>query len=275
MKEAFNFRIEVGRHMPDIDDLTLERDGHLDPEYFHIAEKQADKIIEETMKDGKSIIVFAVSPKRRAVESVNLVIDQIRTKAPEIKTIVNLDQDIREIDQGKFNLNPNYKYGDFVVELDEAGKVFWNKTSNEGDYNYHFGDPIRQEDGTSLYPEFADFFKEYGESYLEQNIRLYKAIVKLYERRDLLLKTKLVVMTHGAPLAIYKEMELIAHKILHEGFNPKIGTIMDLTWEYFKKRSHDIALKHAHVETIDVTPLLDPRIFDRLLAEIDYMEKLA
>jgi len=62
MKEVFN--IKVGRHMPDIDDLLLERDGHLDPEYFYMAESMADKIIAETIKEGLSIIVFVVSTKK-------------------------------------------------------------------------------------------------------------------------------------------------------------------------------------------------------------------
>jgi len=152
--------------------------------------------------------------------------------------------------------------------------VFWDEVSNKGNYKYSFGDPVKQEDGSYLYPEFAGFFKEYGESYLEQNIRLYKSIVKLYNNMDRLQKTKFVVITHGASLAIYKEMELIAHQLVNDGFDPEVGTIMDLTWEYFKKRPYDIASKYGHIETIDVTPLLNLQVIDRLKLEISYMEEI-
>lgn len=266
--------IEIARHLPDQDDLRLDRDGPLDPEYHHLAIGIAEKIIAEAEKEDKKVVAFVVSPKKRAVQSVELIRNYIKEKKNgKIRTIVNIDQDIREIDQGKFILPQNYSYGDNLLELSEAGRVFFDQSANKKNYTYHFGDPELQDDGTYKHPEFANFFSEYGESYLEQNIRLYKAILKLYEYKDRLSQMKLVVVTHGAPLSIYKELETIAIQILKEDFNPEIGTIMDLTWEYYKKRAKEKPSAYGRIETIDVSPILNEKIIGRLRAEIEYMEQ--
>lgn len=265
--------IEVARHLPDKDDLRLQRNGHLDLEHAQESSQIAEKIVSETRSEGKKIIAFIVSPKNRTIESADLVVEEIKKNAPEIRIIINLDENIREIDQGLFNLTEDYKFGDQVPELKDANDIFWEETSNQSNYSYHFGDPELQPDGTYKHPSFSKFFAEYGESYAEMSLRLYRALLDLYENRDALSSVKFVVMTHGAPLAIYKELEEIASHMMIEGVNPEVGTIMDLTWEYFKKRKKDVSEKNSHVESISVDPLLNEQVVERLKQEIAYMEK--
>jgi hypothetical protein len=88
--------------------------------------------------------------------------------------------------------------------------------SEKRNFDYHFGDPIQTSEGFT-YPDFANFFVNYGESYKEQSIRPYESVIDLYEKKENLERVNLVVITHGGPLVVFNELSVIADKIIISG----------------------------------------------------------
>jgi len=271
--ENKNF-IEISRHLPDQDDLRNGRDSSLNPEKHRESEPIAEKLITETKKDGKKIIVFISSPKKRATETVSLVVSKIKSEAPEIKTLVRVDDRLSEIDQGIFNLPKDYNQGDKMPVLEEAWRTFFEETFTNKNYGYRFGDSSLQGDGSYKYPKFHAFFIKAGESYAMQSVRLYSAALDLYRNQKILEKAKLVVVTHGAPLAIFKDLEDISREMLENDGDLPEGQLMQLTWDKFQQRARDVSEKHGSTETISVDGLLNEKIAISLEKEIEYIRSV-
>jgi broad specificity phosphatase PhoE len=116
----------VGRHFKDIDDLRLNRDGSLDysENLDFEAEKIADEILEKTLENDKNIISFVISPKKRTLETTELIIKKIKEKNTKIKCLVKEQESIRELDQGEYILNSDYENGNVVGELSLANDIY-------------------------------------------------------------------------------------------------------------------------------------------------------
>ncbi len=272
---GWNKEIKVGRHFKDVDDLRLNRDGPLDKteNIIEDIDKISEKIIDETKLKNKKIITFISSPKKRTIETTNLIIDRIKEKEPNLKCFIEENELIRELDQGEYVLNDNYGYGDNVRELSLANNVYWDEVSNKRNFDYHFGDPIyNKESDTYQHPEFSEFFTSFGESYKEQSIRLYESIIELYNKRFNLDKVNLVVMTHGGPLVIFNELSNIANEIKNTDWAPEPGSIMNLTWDNYIKKGVDIAHNHGSTTNISIEGIFEEKIIKILKDEILIMK---
>lgn len=263
----------MGRHFKDIDDLRLNRDGSLDysENLDFEAEKIADEILEKTLENDKNIISFVISPKKRTLETTELIIKKIKEKNTKIKCLVKEQESIRELDQGEYILNSDYENGNVVGELSLANDIYWQEVSEKRNFDYHFGDPIQTSEGFT-YPDFANFFVNYGESYKEQSIRPYESVIDLYEKKENLERVNLVVITHGGPLVVFNELSVIADKIIISGWKPEIGSIMNLTWDNYINTGKDIAKDHRSMENISINGIFNEEVMDILKDEIKYMK---
>lgn len=266
-------KMNAVRHIEDIDDLRENRDGSINWEKKEDALGMASQIIKEAQDSDSEIIFFATSPKKRVQETTVLVRDEIRRKT-NLKTVLTVEKNIREIDQGEFRLPENYTYGVFIPELKKAWEVFWDETFNRGNFTYRFGSTENGK-GEKEYADLENFFITPGENYTEFCLRLYTSVLEMARNPNLIdrEKVKIVVMTHSAPLAIFKELEDVARKILTENFDFATGTLMQTCWDNFKKREVDVAANFGYVESISIGYLCNPVILKKLEEEILFMKK--
>lgn len=263
--------INVTRHIEDIDDLRDNRDGSINWEKKDDAIGIAQQIIKEANEAKSEVIFFVISPKKRVKETTGLVIDEIR-RSTKLKTVLLVERNIREIDQGKFRLPENYEYGVFIPELKKAWEVFWDETFNKNNFLYRFGSSVNK-NGEPEYSDLEIFFISPGENYTEFCLRLYSAVLDMAKNPGLLSreKIKIVVMTHSAPLAIFKELEEVVRKLVENSFEFETGNLMQICWENFKKREVDVASNFGYVETLSVNYLDNPIVIKKLEAEIEFM----
>ncbi|MCX6716486.1 MAG: hypothetical protein NTV72_01015 [Candidatus Taylorbacteria bacterium] len=273
-------KINLIRHFDDVDNLRLyDRDAILMPDQEYKAEAIAEELYTEIKRDGEKAVMFITSPRIRAKDSAKMIADSLLRIDNSLKVRFSVNDDLRVIDQGSFIIPEDYKEGDKYEGLILAGKAFSKETHGSDstggvdNYNYRFGDPVLLADGTFKYPELSNFFERYGETYKELLIRIYRLVIKTYEKLDKMNGgTKLVVITHGQPSQIFKDLKKAAQMIKNKEIKYTEGELAKLCWEIYKKRDNSEKVT-GRLDTLSLDELSDPDMIDLLKKEINYLEK--
>jgi broad specificity phosphatase PhoE len=272
-------KIPIVKHLEDRDDLTEGRDAGLLEDQEEEVEKIAETLLKEAKEKGVPILVFCVSPKKRAQETAVLVKKSILEKDPSIKIITENSKNLREIDQGDFVLPENYKPGDSFEGLKLANKIFAKERFNDENPDkdnllYKFGDPVLKEDGSYKYPELKEYFTEPGESYRDVLVRLYSEAVKLSENMEKFTNRALpIVFTHGQPHQIFNDLAFVSEKIKNQGFSFKTGELARICWEVYNERRKDV-VPFGKVDIVDIDNILDKNLIGILKDEVEYLKNL-
>lgn len=270
--------IPIAKHLEDQDDLLENRDAGLVPGQEQRASDMAESIYEHAISHEFKILLFCISPKKRAMETAELVKKNLADKEIQLPIISEIDTNLREIDQGKFILPEDYKAGDHFPGLKIAGKIFGSETFNPNDpsednLDYHFGDSLPQADGTDKYPELRQYFSESGESYKDVLLRFYSEVIKLSENLERFKdKVEPVIFTHGQPHQIFTDLSEVAEKIDTEGLTFKPGGLPRICWNIYQSRRRDV-VPFGQIAFVSVERLCKPEIIEVLKKEIAYLEK--
>lgn len=92
--------IPIAKHLKDEDDLFQGRDAKLAEGQEENAQKMVEAIQKHVIENGFKTLVFCVSPKKRAVQTAKLIQNEIRRQSKLPKILIEVDNDLREIDQG-------------------------------------------------------------------------------------------------------------------------------------------------------------------------------
>ncbi len=269
--------IPVMRHFDDIDDLlSFGRDGDLIPGQEEQAAPIAQEIDADVKKEGKGAVMFVCSSKRRAIQTADLIADQLHKLDDKIKVRVTKDEALDAIYQGEFILPADYKPGDKFLGLELAGRAFAQEAlvPDKGNYLYKFGDPVLQDDKSYKYPELVPYFKSYGESNRDLLLRIYDLVVRASEQADKLnSRTKVVAVTHSQLYQVFRDLNTVANMVKDDGFELKTGELPKLCWdlysERFKREKPTYALNYVSIEN-----LCDPAILGLLKKEIEFLKEL-
>lgn len=265
-------RVVLIRHFQDQDNLLYQNDSPIVENELPKARIAAVEISDSTKEMGFSQIHILASNKKRAEITAREVAREMGFVFP---VTTEIDQRIREIDQGTYLLPEGYKPGDYYQPLQDAWKVFFKETFKEGNLWYRFGDPMSNEDGSYKHPELAGYFKKHGENQIEFSIRFYSFIVDLCQRFNNQKDILPIVVTHQALTARFAEITRIAEKV-------KSGTLTEvnpgklplLEWNQFEEVKDDksMFIEFGGVATFPLTDLYD--FVDTLNSEVEYLKSL-
>lgn len=265
--------IPVVRHLRDVNNLReFGTNAPLADGQGNEVSDTARTLCESCENEGYKGILFITSPTRRAVETAILIQQGVRSSEQALKTRVSVDLNIRELDQGTLNLPADYVAGSYFPPLKVAWDAFWKESFDWHDLKYHFGDP-----NTSrgvVYPELIDTFIKTGESYRDQCVRIYTSVLGMGRNLARFRNVMPVVVTHGAPLAIFRDLESIGHDVESGVTNFDLGKLADLTWEYYQKKNGGQHQDYGASLVVGVSSLYNPLILKRLEMEINYLKRL-
>ena len=275
-------RAFVAKHLHDRDDLKKEgRDSGLVAGQENLAAEMATNIYEHAVQENYKTLIFCVSTKKRTIETAEMVRDSLREKPIKLHVFVEEDADLREMDQGTFALPKDYNAGDNFEGLNLAWKALSVETFNPDDpskdnLDYHFGDPLRQTDGTFKYPELDTYFSEYGESYRDILLRLYSCVIKLSENTERYGDKMLpVVFTHGQPYQVFRDLAEVADMIKNQGFKLAPGELPRVCQSVYKARvAREGTIPPGKVDTVSIEYASDPEIISILKNEMTHLEKM-
>lgn len=269
--------VPIVRHLEDVDDLIrFGRDGDLIPGQESEAKNIAEKFIEECKKEGKEAIILVCSSRKRGVKTAEAVAGAIRAIDKDIKVRIAEEDALASIYEGEFILPDDYKAGDPFLGLPIANKIFNNEAfeSNPPNDLYKFGDPVLLQNGSYKYPELLPYFKSYGESNRDIMLRTYLLIIQTYEKiHKLNSKTKVVVITHAQHYQIFRNLSIIAKKVIDEGFKFNVGEIPRLCWKLYKERSMTVKPTYD-INFIPVEELCSSETIKLLKDELRYLDEL-
>ncbi len=268
-------KIPIVKHLEDIDDLTISRDTGIIPGQKNLARKLADEIYKYSLENEYKKLIFTISSKKRAIETAKFVRDILLKKKSQIKIIFNIDENLREIDQGNFVLPSDYEAGDYFNGLKIAGKVFSKEIFLEEDnLTYQFGD-FSTKDTENKYPELKQYFRSYGESYKDILLRFYNQAIKLSNNiRKLNNKNiGIVVFTHGQPHQIFTDLSLVTEKIKNDGYVLKKGDLPRTCWNLYKARKKGV-IPFGEITYVSVENIYDENMIKLLKREIKFLENL-
>lgn len=269
--------IPVMRHFDDINNLLkFGRDSELIPGQENKALSVAQEIYIETKKENKKAVIFICSSEKRAIQTADITVDQLRKIDNGLRLQVVAEESLTAINQGKFILPPDYKPGGPFAGFDLANKAFIKEAfaSDNGNYLYKFGDPVLQHNGSYKYPELVPYFKSYGETNRDFLLRIYGLVVRTYDKIDKLnSKTKIVVITHAQLYQIFRDLSTIANMAKNEGLDIKTGELPKLCWSLYSKRLESEKPTYG-INYISIENLRDPKIIELLKKEIEYLKKL-
>lgn len=265
-------KLPVIRHLKDTDNLRdYEMDNPLMPSQEAEAQTIGKQLATEVLKEECRAIFLIVSPKRRAIETAGLIQRYFHNNHNNLKVSVSINDNLRELDQGQLILPHDYVSGTSFEPLPRAWEIFWDETFiKHNNPLYKFGDPVAQ-DGIPEYPELLGFFERYGECYRDLALRLYTLAHEFGKNLDRFKKIKPVVITHGSPVAIFKELERIAHDIQNGKDELKTGDLMRLTWDNFVSQEKDKqhpefgSMQYISLENLTNTGILK-RLHDEIIS---------
>lgn len=272
-------KISVIRHLDEIDDLDkYGRDGVLVDGQENKAEEIAGELYKELKERNKKAVLFVASPRIRTKQSAKIVINALLKKDSTLKCSLVQENDLREIDQGKFILPADYIKGERYEGLSIADKIFTKEThaSDYGEkndnYDYRYGDPVLIEDRQYKYPDLNQFFIEYGESYRDVLLRIYSLVIKTSEKINKLGEnTELVVVTHGQTTQIFRDLKEVASLIKNKLVEYKEGELPKLCWGLYKKRDSSKKVTGS-LDIISVEDLADPYLVEILKNETSFLK---
>ena len=274
MSEKLN--IPIAKHLEDKDDLLQGRDAELVAGQEHLAVNIADAIYNHAISNNFKILVFCISPKKRSVETAKLVENNLASRQLKLNIVSEIDPNLREIEQGKFILPEDYKPGDSFIGLKVAGKIFSTETFNLNDssrdnLDYHFGDPLLQENGTYKYPELRKYFSEPGESYRDVLVRFYSQVIKLSKNLERFSdKIEPVIFTHGQPHQIFTNLSEVAEKIETENFTFEVGSLPRICWDLYQTKRKGV-IPFGEIAFVSIEHICKPKIIELLKKEVTYL----
>lgn len=264
--------LSILRHLEDENNLFSGRDTDIVPGQEEIVYNIASEIISEADARGYGVIFFSCSPRKRTLQTVELIKQSILLRSDHLKVSITTNDKLVDMDHGKFVLPKNYKHGDVFEPFNLAWKIFWDETFNKDNPDYHLGDCVKQQDGTILYPDLFGYWTSFGESYKEICIRLYSSILEFSENIDRFnIKTMPIIMTHGGSLAIFRELENIAIKIKTEGYTFPTGQLMKICWNNYQSRQNRTSSDFGKILKLSIETLRDPEIIKKLKEEVNFL----
>lgn len=264
------------RHLEDENALmTYGFDPPLKSGQEKIVSEIANKIIKDCVALGRNRIDFIFSTQKRTSNTAELVKDEIMSHAKNLNISLQPDSRLIDLNPGKLIFPPGYKDGDYLPGLPLAWEAFWEQSFGRKNLLYRFGDPVKQPDGSSLYPELESLFEELGESCAEFTYRLYDFLGSL-EHRDYN-HTLNVIIGHTATMFIIHEFLEIA-KDLSKEFVPHVpfGELPAISWSYLErvKKYLPEKLPHGELSTYEVSDLIKPEIQEIIRIERDALKAL-
>lgn len=278
MSESIKYPII--RHLEDEDNLFEKRDGNLLPGQEAQAREIASTLYSEILDKDASILLLVTSPKKRAIQTAEMVAKDLQPRTRKIHIIRHADKLLTDQYQGELILPGTYKAGDNFEGLAIAKRIFEKETfgdadSPNGNVNYHFGDPLLQENGTYTYPELREYFSKSGESYRDVFIRLLSALLGVSKNVGRFKDEKVfpVIFTHSQAKQIFKDLETLAEQHGLRKLNYKTGQLGKICWDMYKKRKAE----NPHSDTVDyitVDALLKAEVVGLLQNEVAYLKNL-
>ena len=271
----------LSRHLDEIDDLkTYGRDAPLEtsPENLEKLERATEAIYQKIVSSGKKAVLFVTSPRVRAVETAELIAENLRQRDPSLKMRFSSNEDLRATEQGEFVLPEDYQQNDFFIGLDAATKIFTKEAhlsdeqGMEDNIAYRFGDPIQLPDGSYKYPELAEYFTKTGESYAETLSRIFNSLLVMSGKYDKLLEaTEVVIVAHGQIYHVLRGLSEI-HRMIEDGeIEFKKGDSMKLIWKVYN--ACDPSQKVTGIcMPLDFDALNDPEAMSLLKGEREVLQ---
>jgi hypothetical protein len=261
------------RHLRDINDLANGRDSSIEANQEGAALDIAQEIYADFEQSNASAIFLSVSSKKRALETAELIRQQMKESVGDMHFFISPDDNLVDLDHGEFILPEDYKIDDFYAPVARAWQVFSDETFNKNNYSYRFGDCVANPDGTSRYPELAEVFTKPGDSHQDISMRLYKYLLDLHSLKERFQagKVRPYILTHSLPFSEFRSMVDISNKVRDEGFSFKPGQLMALCWNYYK--SGKIGSSNYGQIATGLTDLIDNDVFMQMIRdEVDFIE---
>lgn len=269
------------RHLDEADDLrAYGRDAPLvdSPENRKKLEDISDTLYEKIVQGNKEAAMFVTSPRIRAIQTAELVADDIGEKSDhKIKIRYSVNKDLRATDQGDFILPEDYKPDAVFTGLKVASKVFDRETHGSDlpdmadNIDYRFGDPVLLQNGEYKYPELVGYFSDYGESYRDSLIRLFSVIIDSSKKYESFLgSTEVVVVAHGQIYHVFRGLIELSKMIKGDHIEFKTGDSIKMLWEIYKNCSDDQKVTGICLP-LDFECLGDEKIMALLQDEINFL----
>lgn len=272
-------RIPIVKHLQDKDDLTQGRDAELIAGQEEECQQIATSLLEIVAQKHYRVLILFVSPKRRAQQTAEMVMEQIKSQEPNLKIITKTESNLREIDQGTFTLPESYSPGDTYEGLKIGGRIFTSETFNTANPNndnilYKFGDPVLLDDGTYKYPELVRYFSKSGESYRDVFVRFCEQIIVLSQNLDRYHDKVLpVIFTHGQPHQIFNDLSEVAGKIEVENLEIPTGGLPRICWDLYQQRRTGL-VAYGQVDSVAAEYIYNQKMILALQREVGYLKPL-
>lgn len=269
-----NHHIGLLRHLKDIDDLRDSRDSGIESGQEGKAEEIAERIISYAENNKSKIIILFISTKKRTTETAHLIISKIKNANPELKVILSQNPDLVDLDHGEYILPPDYKSGDYYEPFRVAWEAFLTEAFDHDNPDYRFGDPKIKEDGSFSYPSMAGYFTGFGESQIDINLRLYKAIIDGYDMKERLFSDNIqnVVLTHSLPYAIFRQLVEVNRRVEEEGFKFEKGKLYKVCWEIYNNSNGEYDRGYGDLSDVEIDLLESKKFVDLLKEEVEFLK---
>jgi len=263
----------VIRHLRDINDLNNGRDSSIEANQEDAALAIAQEIYADFEQSEASAIFLSVSSKNRALETAELIRQQMKGVVEDVHFFISPDDNLADLDHGEYMLPDDYKIDDFYPSIEKAWQVFSDETFNKENYGYKFGDSMPNPDGTHRYPELAEVFTKSGESHQDISARVYRYILDVHSNKERFKAARVrpYVLTHSLPFAEIRSLVEISNRVENEGFVFHEGDLMKLCWEYYKSGKVDSS--HFGQVVGGLSSLIDNDIFIQMIKdELDFIK---
>lgn len=279
MSESIKY--PVIRHLEDDDNFLNKRDGSLLVGQEAEAQKLSEALQVEIKARGASIVLVLTSPKKRAIQTAEMVTQDLRARMKNVHIIQTLSDALADQDQGDVILPNNYEAGGYFPGFPLASGIFQKETFPEEDaghdnLTYRFADPLLQRDGTYKYPELRTYFSHSGESYRDVLVRVLGELQKLsqnikrFEDKNVLP----VVFTHSQVQQIFKDLETVAERYAHGELAYQTGGLSRACWNIYKERKAQGKSDPSGVSLITIDALLNEEVVALLTKELEYLKAL-
>ncbi len=242
------------RHFNDIEDHTLSgRDFDIDLSEEKYVVPIVNHIQSELSRlEAQSVRVIS-SPRLRARKTAQLVTDCFSART-NLATEVDIDERLRELNHGSYNLPAEYTPGEPFLPDQEGWKIWIEQTFVHKNLAYRFGDPLRVGQ-TVQYPSLEGHFLEFGESQAQFSYRMYDFMIDLAKSVDED-GSATIIFSHLANILRIHEITQVLRDI--DGQFPSniyLGTLPFLEWNALQSLPKDLinkVSKPIYSTTIDL-----------------------
>lgn len=264
--------VSILRHLEDINDLSNNRDSDLVPGQEGTAFEMASEIVEKVHGKGYKAVFFSCSPRKRVQQTFEMVKESTKKLDSAIKIYETSNDKLVDMYHGDYILLKGYERGDQFEPFYKAWEIFWKETFEKMNSDYCFGDCLENKDGTVIYPELKGHWNSFGESYREVCIRLYSSILEFAASSERFGdKIMPVIMTHGGSLAIFSELEKVAHDMINNNFSFETGQLMHICWNNYISRKDRKSSAYGRILSLPLDTIKEPSVIAKLKEEVDFL----